>query len=159
MTRASRLLPKVRRGVSGAVLTCGILVASACTPQLDMHGDHLDADRLAQVRPGVQNRDAVAQMLGSPSSTSVFDDESWYYIGDVVERRSIFDREVTERQVVTIRFDKRGIVREVDLFGLERGREVEVVERETPSFGESLNFLDQIVGNLGRFNRETQQRR
>lgn len=129
----------------------------ACTPQINTHGDQLDADRLKLVQPGVQSRDEVARLLGSPSSTSTFGDEAWYYISDVVKTRSIFDREVTERQVVTIRFDPQGVVREVDMFGLERGREVELVERETPSFGQSLTFFDQLVGNLGRFNRDQMQ--
>jgi outer membrane protein assembly factor BamE (lipoprotein component of BamABCDE complex) len=136
-------------------------LTAACTAQLDTHGDHIEADRLAQIRPGVQTREDVAQLLGSPSSTSVFDSERWYYISDMVETRSIFDREVKERQVVTIRFNREGVVSEVDDFGLERGREVELVERETPSFGESVNFFNQVVGNLGRFNNagSGQQRR
>jgi len=147
MTRASRFYPHIP-------LVLLIVLLAACSPQIDNHGEHLEADRLALVRPGVQNRDDVARLLGSPSSTSPFGEDTWYYISDVVETRSIFDREVTERQVVTIRFDPQGIVREVDSFGLEKGREVELVERETPSFGESMSFLNQLMGNLGRFNRE-----
>ena len=127
-------------------------LTAACTAQLDTHGDHIEADRLAQIRPGAQTREDIAQLLGSPSSTSVFDDERWYYISDIVETRSIFDREVKERQVVTIRFNREGVVSEVDDFGLERGREIELVERETPSFGESVNIINQVMGNLGRFN-------
>ena len=57
---------------------------------IDTHGDHVEADRLALIHPGTQNRDEVAQILGSPSSTSVFGEEAWYYISDVVETRSIF---------------------------------------------------------------------
>ena len=131
-----------------------------CAGQIDTHGDRLEKDRLAQLRPGVQTREDVAQILGSPSSTSVFGEESWYYISDLVETRSIFGREVKDRQVVTIHFNNDGIVSQVDAFGLERGKEVEVVERETPSFGESVTILDQVMGNLGRFNRaDTNPRR
>ena len=82
----------------------------------------------------------------------MFDDERWYYISDVVETRSIFEREVKERQVITVQFDSRGVVSGVDDFGLERGREVDLVARETPSFGKSVDFLSQVMGNLGRFN-------
>ena len=153
MTRVSRFYPHIPLFVL-------VVLLAACSAQIDNHGEHLEADRLALVRPGVQNRDDVARLLGSPSSTSPFGDDTWYYISDVVETRSIFDREVTERQVVTIRFDPQGIVRQVDAFGLEKGREVELVERETPSFGESMSFFNQLVGNLGRFNRdETNQPR
>ena len=59
--------------------------------------------------------------------------------------------------MVTVRFDEQGVVKEVDMFGLERGREVELVERETPSFGESMNLMDQFMGNLGRFNQDQMQ--
>lgn len=128
------------------------LLTAGCAGRIDTHGDRLEADRLAQIRPGVQTREDVAQILGSPSSTSVFGEESWYYISDLVETRSIFDREITDRQVVTVRFNGDGVVSQVDAFGLERGKEVEVVQRETPSFGESVTILNQLMGNLGRFN-------
>ena len=133
---------------------------AACVPQYNTHGDHVEADRLALIHPGTQNRDEVAQILGSPSSTSVFGEEVWYYISDVVETRSIFSRKVTERQVVTIRFDEDGKVKELDMFGLDHGQEVALVERDTPSFGESTNFFTDLLGNLGRFNRaDTQPQR
>ena len=138
--------------MSICILSGVCALTAACTAELDTHGDHVEAGRLAQIRPGVQTREDVAQLLGSPSSRSVFDDERWYYISDVVETRSIFEREVKERQVITVRFDSRGVVSGVDDFGLERGREVDLVARETPSFGESVDFLSQVMGNLGRFN-------
>jgi outer membrane protein assembly factor BamE (lipoprotein component of BamABCDE complex) len=152
MTSAPRLL-RLAMSASVTILTGIGLLTAGCAGQLNTHGDRLEANRLAQVRPGTQTRDDVARILGSPSSTSVFGEESWYYISDVVETRSIFDRETKDRQVVTIRFDGSGVVRQVDTFGLERGKEVELVERETPSFGESVTFVNQLMGNLGRFNR------
>jgi len=131
-----------------------------CSAQMDTHGERIEPERLAAVRPGVQNRDAVAQLLGSPSSTALFGEETWYYVSDIEETRSIFDRKLVDRQVVEIRFDQNGVVTEVDIFGIERGQEVEIVERETPSFGEDVNFVQQLLGNLGRFNRnETPVRR
>lgn len=140
-----------------AAVSTAVAVVAACTPRYNTHGDHVEADRLALIHPGSQSRDEVAQILGSPSSTSVFGEESWYYISDVVETRSIFSRKVTERQVVTVRFDQQGVVKETDMFGLDRGQEVALVERETPSFGESTNFFTDLLGNLGRFNRNDTQ--
>lgn len=145
------LLRRLAPPTSIKILAGIALLTAGCAGRIDSHGDRLEADRLAQIRPGVQTREDVEQILGSPSSTSVFGEESWYYISDLVETRSILDREIKDRQVVTVRFND-GVVRQVDAFGLERGKEVEVVERETPSFGESVTILNQLMGNLGRFN-------
>ncbi len=134
-----------------------MMLLAGCIAQIDKHGDQVDAEHLQMIRPGVQNRDDVARLLGSPSSTAAFGEESWYYISDVVETYSIFDSDVTQRQVVTIKFDDRGVVKEVGEFGLDHSREVELVERETPSFGEEMTILDQLMGNLGRFNKDALQ--
>lgn len=157
---SSSLQPRRHRGALRTALlgAAVILGVAACSPQVSNHGDHLAADRLSKVRPGISDRDQVAQLLGSPSSTSIFDGERWYYISDTEERLAVFDRDITERQVVTITFDRQGIVREVDSFGLERSRDVEIVDRTTPSFGESVSFIDQMLGNIGRFNREQPRR-
>ena len=155
MASSPRTIRRLALCASICILTGVDALTAACTAQLDTHGDHVDSDRIAQIRPGVQTREDVGQLLGSPSSKSVFDDERWYYISDVVETRSIFDREVKQRQVVAIRFDREGVVSEVDDFGLERGREVEVVARETPSFGELVGFLSSGHGQPRPF----QQRR
>jgi outer membrane protein assembly factor BamE (lipoprotein component of BamABCDE complex) len=157
MTSSSPPVRQRSARMTGLFIVMALALAS-CATQVSNHGDHLDADRLSKIRPGVSSRDQVAQLLGSPSSTSMFDGERWYYISDVEEKLAVFDREITDRQVVTITFNTQGVVREVDSFGLERGREVEVVERTTPSFGESVSFLDQMLGNLGRFNREQPRR-
>jgi len=162
MTRAStpplspRPTSRHGRCLPALLLAAGL---GACSPQVQTHGDKVEADRVARISPGAQSKDDVIRLLGSPSSTAVFDDETWYYISSVVENNSIFDREVTERQVLVVRFDNGGVVRAVEEFGLERGRKVNIVDRETPSFGESQSFLQQILGNIGRFNTGDQQPR
>lgn len=140
------------RCVTAAVLCIGIL---ACTPRLDTRGYQFDPDTLSQIVPGTHTRDDVAEILGSPSSTAVLDSEIWYYIGNQTETLAFFEPKVTERQVVTIAFDNDGVVSTIDAFGLERGRKFEFVERETQTTGSKLTLLDQLLGNLGRFNKES----
>lgn len=104
-----------------------------------------------RIVPGATSQQEVEAMLGSPSTISVLDGEQWYYIGSLTESLAFLEPEVLERQVVAIRFDPQGIVQSVDAFGQERGKEVEVVERETPTRGNDLTFLQQFLGNIGRF--------
>jgi hypothetical protein len=63
-----------------------------------------------------------------------------------------FAPEVLEQQVVIISFDKDGIVSGIDRLDKENGNQVQIVERTTPTAGAEMTFLQQMFGNLGRFN-------
>ena len=125
--------------------------AAACTPRIDTRGNLPDPDVLADVEVGHTNRDQVTQLLGSPSSIAAFDGESWYYISERTETLGFFAPEVKERKVVIIRFDDKGLVKAVNTLGLKDGRDIAQVERVTPTAGNEITFLQQLLGNIGRF--------
>jgi outer membrane protein assembly factor BamE (lipoprotein component of BamABCDE complex) len=131
---------------------------AACSPTVANHGHRLDEEAVAQIRPGLTSREEVARLLGSPSSLSTFDDSAWYYVSQRTERRSFYQEKVVEQQVVTISFDQQGTVDGVSWDDLTDAREIEVVERETPTAGNELSILEQFVGNVGRFNVPADQR-
>ena len=49
-------------------------------------------------------------------------------------------------------FDDQGVVKAVDHKVLEDGKEISPVARATPAPGRELSFLEQLIGNLGKFN-------
>lgn len=140
-------------GQTTAALIVGALVLG-CTPRVNTHGDPLVADRIGQVVPGVHMREDVALLLGTPSTVSPFDNNSWYYISSQTETVAFFDKDVTEREVITVHFDDAGVVTGVESFGKERGREVDYVSRVTPTFGIDLSVAQEFFSNIGRFNKE-----
>lgn len=144
---ANRLL---RRLVIGTAL-----VAAACAPQIATHGNLPDPERLAEIVPGQVAKGEVAEILGSPSSIAAFDEETWYYISERKETTAFLAPDVTDRKVVIIRFDDKGIVSAVESLGLEDGRKVELVERATPTAGNEMTILQQLLGNMGRFNKDS----
>lgn len=133
-----------------AALFCGALAAS-CSPTLENHGHIPDKDIVQSVRIGQNNRDQVRGMLGTPSAVSTFDKEAWYYIGARTSRLAFLDPEVLERKVLVIRFDKDGLVQQVEHLEKEDGRSVQMVERKTPTRGKELTIVEQLIGNIGRF--------
>lgn len=145
-------LPAVPAFLVLATLLFGIGV-SACTPRAGTHGDPLVRDRVNSIVPGVHTRDDVAAILGSPSTNSPFDGEKWYYISSRTETFAFLPREEFDRQVVVIAFDESGRVRSVEKFGQERGQDVAIVRRETPTAGNDLNLVQEFLGNIGRFNK------
>ena len=43
----------------------------------------------------------------------------------------------------------------IDTLGLDKSRGIIPVERKTPTFGNEMTVIEQIIGNLGRFSGET----
>lgn len=131
-----------------------IVVVAACSSRVENRGNLPDPQLLAEIKPGVASREKVADVLGSPSSVAVFDQETWYYISEKTKAVAFFEPEVTTRNVVIVRFDTRGLVKKVESLGLEQGNEVEPVERITPTAGREFTVMEQLIGNLGRFNKK-----
>lgn len=129
-----------------------LLAPTACSPTVATHGHRLDDEALARIEPGLTSREQVAQLLGSPSSPATFDDSSWYYVSQRTERKSFYQEEVVDQQVVAITFDQQGLVEDVERVDLAGARPVEPVERRTPTEGNELSVFEQFIGNVGRFN-------
>jgi outer membrane protein assembly factor BamE (lipoprotein component of BamABCDE complex) len=126
-------------------------LAAACTPRIATHGNLPDPDTLADIVPGEIAKDEVEEILGSPSSVALFGEEVWYYISERKETTAFFAPELAERKVLIVRFDAEGVVSAVDTLNMEDGRIVNPVERETPTAGNEMTIMQQLLGNLGRF--------
>lgn len=130
-----------------------LLAAVACAPRVEVHGFILDDERLQQIEIGGHDRAAVEALLGSPSSIASFRGETWYYISRRTETVAFFEPEVKDQRVLAISFDLgTGTVAAVDSYDLADGRSIPLVERRTPTRGKELGLLEQLFGNIGRFN-------
>ena len=128
------------------------LSVAACTSSISTHGHRLDAAALAQIEPGQSAEGDVVQLLGSPSSLATFDDRTWYYVSQRTERHSFYHTTVVAQDVVAIEFDEQGTVSRIDRHDLNGARDVDLVDRETPTSGNEMSVLEQFLGNIGRFN-------
>ena len=127
------------------------LSLSACTSVIDIRGNAPNPDMIAMIQPGQMSRADVAALLGTPSNTGAFDGDNWYYISSTFEQVAFFAPDEIDRKVVVVRFDPKGLVRDITEFGLENGQIVQVSDRTTPTAGHDLGILEQLFGNMGRF--------
>jgi len=132
-----------------AAAIAGTLVA--CAPTTNIQGNLVRPNDLQQIRVGQDTRASVVARLGNPSTVSNFEDDAWYYVGQRTEQTAFFKPEVIERQVVVIEFGAGGAVSNVRTLDLTDGTDVALVDRETPTAGQSITVLQQIIGNIGRF--------
>jgi outer membrane protein assembly factor BamE (lipoprotein component of BamABCDE complex) len=144
-----------RHGHGSCALALVVLGIVGCAPVIDQRGNLPDPTKLATIQPGVTTKDAVSQLLGTPSSVSTFSDKTWYYISRRTSQTAFFAPEVMDQEVVTVAFDDSGVVRDVERRGLADSRPVDPSPRVTPSAGRELGFFEQLIGNLGRFNTDS----
>ena len=136
-----------------SVLVLGALLATAaCSPTITNHGHRLDSEALAQIEPGVSSREDVTRLLGSPSAIGTFDLERWYYISQRMEQQAFYTDEITNQDVVSIDFDATGVVASVDQTDMSAARQIEPVDDKTKTMGNEFTLLEQLLGNVGRFN-------
>jgi outer membrane protein assembly factor BamE (lipoprotein component of BamABCDE complex) len=146
--------PDRNRRRSIRMLAAGLLAGAAavgCTPTIDNRGYVPDPTALERVRPGQQTRGDIADLLGTPSSVMPFSDNTWIYIQRKTSTVAFFEPKVLEQNVVAVDFDDAGVVSDVRRYTLEDGKLIDPVTRKTPAPGKELTFMEQLVGNIGRF--------
>ena len=137
-----------------AFAALGLAALAACTPEKDLRGILPDKEQIAEIKPGATRREDVTRILGTPSATSTFDAETWYYIGERTETVAFFKPKVLEHKVIVVRFDKDGTVEDVrQVDAMKDGKDIALVERETPTKGKEMTVIQQLIGNVGRFNK------
>lgn len=152
MNRSNFSAPRtvIRTALLGSILLAG-LAATGCSPTVATRGNLTDPQLVAELQPGQSRRDDVAAVLGTPTSVGTFDPNVWYYIGQKTEKTAFFEPEVMERRVVVARFDDNGVLREIKTLDKSNGQDIDLVERTTPTAGREMGFLEQMMGNVGRF--------
>ena len=140
MTRASALLP-------ASLLLAGV---AACAPVTSYNGFQARDEKPAEIKAGSDTRSTVLAKLGSPSAKSAFGDPVFYYISQTMQREAFLKPRVTTRDVVAIAFDKDEHVTAVKSYKLKDGYRIAYDNRATPTRGRELNWIEQVLGTIGR---------
>ncbi|VAV94186.1 Outer membrane beta-barrel assembly protein BamE [hydrothermal vent metagenome] len=127
-----------------------VFTASACTPITRSHGFVSAKGSPGDVETGIDNKTTVLTKFGNPSTTAIFEKDTWYYISELREQLGYLRPNVKSRTITSIKFDDTGLVETVDIYTAEDGHLVSLVGRETPTRGRELNVLEQLLGNVGR---------
>ena len=127
------------------------MAATNCAPRVDLRGNLPDSDLVADIEVGHINKQQVKALIGSPSTISPLSADTWYYMSERTETFAFFEPEVKERKILVIRFDQKGVAKEVKVYGLEDAKKIQMVDRVTPTAGKEFTILKQLFGNIGRF--------
>jgi len=134
----------------GATLSAAGLL-SGCTPVVSQHGNLVNNYQIEEVIVGKSTRSDVLRALGSPTTQSTFNPDVWYYIGQETEKYGILDQEIKEERILVVMFNDKGLVETISPFDGGR-QDIPYARSKTPTHGNELTFMQQLLGNLGRFN-------
>jgi len=126
-------------------------IMTGCESHVDSRGNSPDPKTVKSIQPGVHKRQDVERRLGTPSTTTAFDNEVWYYISGRVKSVAFFKPKLLKRRILTVKFDKNGIVQQIYELDTTKQKEIVFIERETPTKGKELTFIQQVIGNVGKY--------
>lgn len=159
MTRAKYHLAEKAVSVRSALRRLGpagiglfiMIAAGGCEPRIDTRGFMPHPELVEQVEPGELDKFQVAQILGTPSTVSTFDEDTWYYVTQRTQNFAFFKPEIVDQSVLAIQFDEIGRVAALNRYTIEDGLIIDPVTRKTPTAGKELSIIQQLFGNVGRF--------
>jgi len=129
--------------------TIASAIVTGCTPIREFHGYFPDEAQPNEIEPGNDTRSTVLARLGTPSTRSIFDENTWFYISSTQSSFAFFKPKITERKVIAIRFAADNVVDELVEYDADDGEVIQYAARETPTRGRELGLLEQLFGNVG----------
>jgi outer membrane protein assembly factor BamE (lipoprotein component of BamABCDE complex) len=130
-------------------MTLGLFAVAGCSPTNSFQGFQVVDQAPADVKVGTDTRDTVLARLGTPTATSTFDKNTWYYMSQVSNKTAFYRPRVLRRDVVAIVFDKDSQqVTALNTFTLKDGRIIAFNGRETPTRGREITVLEQLLGSI-----------
>lgn len=162
-TRSGRFLALARPKLAHLALTplplVGLLLLSLLLsgcgwlmPPPQTRGNKVDAEQLKELVPGTSTKADVTAVIGSPTARGTFDDNTWLYISEVTRQRIGRTLGVLGQRVIVLSFDDRGVLHDIATRDQDDALPVTIVARTTPSPGTEASFVQQLLGNIGRFN-------
>ncbi len=133
---------------------CAIVLLSSCIGEDSRGGSVLLKSSLEQLQDGVTTREQVLKLLGSPSTSSIYGGEKWYYISRHTATKGILNPKLLDQKIVELEFDASGVLKSSKTYSEADIKEVDFAREKTETGGQKPSLAKQLLGNVGRFNKQ-----
>ncbi|GBQ72258.1 lipoprotein OmlA [Ameyamaea chiangmaiensis NBRC 103196] len=149
---STRPFPRFRTLLIAGGLGLSLGGCSMFSPIPQPRGSLVEADDYKTLTPGTSNKNDVLDAMGSPTSHATFDDNTWIYISMVTTPRPLSFPGIRKQDVVVLKFDQGGTLTSLKTFNKHDAHYVGMEGDTTPTPGTKINIMQQILGNVGRYN-------
>ena len=129
---------------SAAVIVLLGFLLGGCITQTYQRGYLLPDGALEQVQLGA-SQEQVLIVLGTPSTVATVNGEVFYYISQKAQQTSFLPQREVDRRVIAVYFDKNRKVERLANYGIRDGRVFDFISRTTPTGGQELNYVQDIL--------------
>ena len=132
-------------------------ILSSCAQPINIHGNRISLKSFDIIEPGKTTEQQVLEQLGKPVITQDYGSKSWIYVESKSQKTVLSGRKFINRTIVRVSFDKKGIATSVDIIPYDKELKPNVATRKTPTAGQEITVLQQLIGNFGRFENKNDQ--
>jgi outer membrane protein assembly factor BamE (lipoprotein component of BamABCDE complex) len=137
-----------------------LLSCNGCIKTFHTSGYIFEEDELAALHKA-KNKNDLETILGTPTSTSMFGQETWYYITTRKEKTAFLEPKIIEQNIIEISFNPNNSINRVARYTEKNANPLSLVEEYTVSKGTESNTVQKFFYNAGRFrdNKQEEQQR
>ena len=129
-----------------------LIALNACVSKLDKRGYMFDMSNHNLLQEGITSKERVLKIMGSPTLISDLDsDEAWIYYAENLKRLLFFKPDIISRDVLVIKFNEIGTIRELNRFDLsDEDKQLQFAENFTNVESRKIGFLKSLFNNVGQ---------
>ena len=132
-------------------------LVNGCAQPIELHGNRINSESLKAIIPGKSTDKDVLKILGTPVIKQEYGAQNWIYIRSKSQKTVFSGKKLLERVVVRISFNQKGIATSVEMIPNDPHLSIDFAKRKTPTAGQEITILQQLIGNFGRFENKNDQ--
>ena len=114
-----------------------------CQPRITNHGNFFNKENINYIKKYKLNKAEVIEIFGTPSTTSNFSDNVWYYMSQVQSEKAYFRIKNISSKIIKITFDQNKFVKKYSILTEEDSYDITVSQEKTVSSLQNDNTLIQ----------------
>ena len=150
--------PKKFNSRKSFLLSVALCLLTSCSVEIEEHGKRIEKDLLNKIEPGSTQKEQVLSILGAPSTENDFGNTAWFYIASNNKPTALFGNKLVSRSIIKIMFNDKNTVTKITTLTEKDQNTVEHNQEKTPTAGQEIGILQQLLGNVGRFNANSQSK-
>ena len=114
-----------------------------CQPRITNHGNFFNKENINYIKKSKLNKAEIIEIFGTPSTTSTFSDNVWYYMSQVQSEKAYFKVKNISSKILKITFDKNKFVKKYSILTEKDSYDITISPEKTVSSLQNHNTLIQ----------------